>query len=335
MACEKCDGNRAGGCKFCPDCGDALRSGLTLHLVLGLVLFLICTYILIYEVFAMMVFFPETFGALAGVRTAIFIVVPMVVPVFSIEGVALQAYFVLLVAASLISAVALLRDVPEKILILVRQHYSKPIEGSAAFRVFTMFAALSFFQATVIALALMLGLDLESIDVDIWSVWEQVFILVQASVWEEVLCRVLMIGAPLAAIMCLSGKRTEDGEEPWRLLVGGFGIDRTVFVLIVFSSFMFGAAHLGGWGAWKFIPTFVFGLGCGCLFSRYGLYASIMLHFLVDMMSAGTWMTGSGVNSVSMLFLLVLLFGLYFSVYYGIQGFRWLRDTFKGGNQSI
>ncbi len=330
MACDRCDWNRAAGDRFCSGCGEALRGRITLRLVLGSLLCLICTYIISYELIGVAVLFPETLDGLRSASTYIFIIVPTIVYLFEIGGVALQTYFVLLVAACFVSAFFLFRDVPENIHKAMTQKDYLPFQDSALFRVSTLFAALMTFQMSVVLIVILMGYELESLDIGSYPAWAQLFSLVEASVWEEVLCRFLMLGVPVSMIAYLTRK---EGRN-WKLALGGFGIDRTVLVFILFSSFMFAAGHLTNWGLWKFLPTFAFGLGCGYLFSRYGLHASIMLHFTVNLMSAGTWLSGSEINSISMIVFPVMILGLYFLISYMLRASRFLRDMFAG-DQSI
>ncbi|MGA1847714.1 MAG: CPBP family intramembrane glutamic endopeptidase, partial [Thermoplasmatota archaeon] len=110
-------------------------------------------------------------------------------------------------------------------------------------------------------------------------IWIRMMLLAEASVFEEVSGRVILIGLPLVFIKTLSGK---NAERWWKYLLGGSGdIGRVELLLILFSGSMFGLAHLG-WGPWKVVPTFVHGLMFGYLFVKVGLHASICMHFLFD-----------------------------------------------------
>jgi len=53
-------------------------------------------------------------------------------------------------------------------------------------------------------------------------------------------------------------------------------------VFLLFSALMFGLAHISLWDWYKVLPTFFSGLALGYLFLRYGIYASIMMHFFID-----------------------------------------------------
>jgi hypothetical protein len=109
-------------------------------------------------------------------------------------------------------------------------------------------------------------------------IWIRMFLLADASVWEEISGRVVLIGIPMFIYHSL-----KDGKgAQWRQLVGGTGtFGNGEFFFILLSSTLFGLAHLG-WGPWKVLPTFVHGLLFGYLFVKVGLHASIAMHFLFD-----------------------------------------------------
>jgi hypothetical protein len=146
---------------------------------------------------------------------------------------------------------------------------------------------------------------------------ESLFLLANASVWEELIVRVLLIGVPLLLVDLLQRNR----RYKWHsyLLGGGFKIGTPEAILIVVSAAIFGYAHYaGGWGAWKIIPASAGGLAFGYLFLRYGLAASIMLHFATDYLGMPIEVFNS--NGLSLItgvgILLWLGFGVIFFSYY-------------------
>lgn len=146
---------------------------------------------------------------------------------------------------------------------------------------------------------------------------ESLFQLADASVWEELIVRVLLIGLPLLLVNLLRRNRTYKWHS--YLLGGGFTIGTPEAILIVFSAAIFGIAHYaGGWGAWKIIPASAGGLAFGYLFLRFGLAASIMLHFATDYLGMPIEVFNS--NGLSLItgvgILLWLGFGVIFFSYY-------------------
>jgi hypothetical protein len=103
-------------------------------------------------------------------------------------------------------------------------------------------------------------------------------LLADASVWEEVVARVMFIGIPLLFL----NPSKKWNLDRFKILLGGkgkFGISEVVLILI--SSSFFGLAHIG-WGPWKVLPTFVTGALFGYLYIKVGLHAAIAMHFLFD-----------------------------------------------------
>jgi len=181
---------------------------------------------------------------------------------------------------------------------------------SAFLETVSIFVALIFFQ-TIYALFLIIAAGIAGIEpgapaLEDWPRWKLMFSLARASVYEEVIIRIVLIGLPLCLYrrfpyrrvegtsLCFHGRSRgsncdhgppgEVCRSPYRrfLLGGGFRIGRPEFFLVIFSAAVFGLAHLAIWDWWKVPPTFVAGLGFGYLFLRKGLHACIVLHFAVD-----------------------------------------------------
>lgn len=146
---------------------------------------------------------------------------------------------------------------------------------------------------------------------------ESLFLLANASVWEELIVRVLLIGLPLLFVDIL--RRTRAHKWHSYLLGGGFKLGTPEAILIMVSAVVFGYAHYAsGWGAWKIIPASAGGLAFGYLFLRFGLAASIMLHFATDYLGMPIEVFNSnGLSLITGLGILIWLgFGLIFFSYY-------------------
>jgi membrane protease YdiL (CAAX protease family) len=164
---------------------------------------------------------------------------------------------------------------------------AKPREHSALFETIGLLFATLFFSALVGLLANPPSDELPSAD----SVSELLFALANASVWEELIVRVLFIGLPLVLVDLI---RTTKHHWHTYLLGGGFSLGIAEVVLIIVSSAIFGIGHYtGGWGAWKILPATVGGLAFGYLFLRFGIVASITMHFGTDYLSMPSEVTGS------------------------------------------
>ncbi|MFO8050605.1 MAG: CPBP family intramembrane glutamic endopeptidase [Thermoplasmatota archaeon] len=149
------------------------------------------------------------------------------------------------------------------------------------------------------------GLDILSSDTPIWM---RMFTLAEASVWEEITGRVLLIGLPVALYGLIKGK----GISSFKAMVGGTGHFGSLEVMLIFlSGSLFGMAHLG-WGPWKVLPTFVHGLMFGYLFVKVGLHAAIAMHFLFDYTSFFSEIYHvQNFVYISFIFIMLILGGIY------------------------
>src|SRR3990170_1239636 len=155
--------------------------------------------------------------------------------------------------------------------------------------------------------------------------WYEYFALTNASVYEEIVTRWLYIGLPLffgAVFLSFASRSEADraslGRSPrvsvWRHLVGGTitrdspqALIVLAAILLVGSSAVFGLAHVPSWGWWKFLPTFVAGLGLGYLFLRHGLLAAVLLHFATDYLAALALLAESDLGAQVLIGLLILV----------------------------
>jgi hypothetical protein len=153
-----------------------------------------------------------------------------------------------------------------------------------------------------------------------WEHWEILFVLTNAVVWEEIVCRGLFIGLPLIVIYVV---RHRPLNRICRniILGGGIAIGWAEIALILISAAVFGAAHYEGWGSWKVLPTAFGGMALGYIFLKHGMAASIMLHF--------SWNYMDGLFLVAHDSFLLLLrnigvligvcLGLVFTIYYVVR----------------
>ena len=150
-------------------------------------------------------------------------------------------------------------------------------------------------------------------DIGKMSLWMQLYELARAGVWEELITRIPFIGIPLLFIHLYQGKRL---LPPYKYITGGdIPIDRATLLLITLCGFMFGFVHmLGGWDAYKIIPAMVAGMGMGYLYARWGIWASITLHFSIDYLSMPSKFFGS--EAFDLLTGFFIIFGTIIGVYF-------------------
>jgi hypothetical protein len=143
-----------------------------------------------------------------------------------------------------------------------------------------------------------------------WEAEHVVEALFFASVWEEVSVKLTLVSLPLFAAHVFSGKFL-----PWRryLLGGEIPMDRLASLLVLVSAGVFAYLHvIGGWDWLKFPPALAFGLFTGYLFLRFGVYASILLHFANNLLFAPLLFSASAsvATALAMLFLMFIVLGL-------------------------
>jgi len=147
------------------------------------------------------------------------------------------------------------------------------------------------------------------------TLWEMLFLLANASVYEEIVSRILFIGFPLFLIHFASGMRIEKKKSHRYILGGGFGFTKSTIFLLLFSSTMFAAAHLPSWDLYKMPPTFLAGLALGYLYLRKGIFASILLHFSFNYFSALAALIQDNMTAVVFMGFLILALLTYICLY--------------------
>lgn len=220
---------------------------------------------------------PEIMDNWSGFE--LFLVIPVVVPLVTLSGAALLAYYYLLIAAIIASCTFFLLKGAKPFSRELKMG-GKSREHSVIFATTGLLFATIFFSLVFALLSNPSEDELPSAT----STAEYLFLLANASVWEEIIVRVLMIGLPLVLVDLVRRKKMMKPRS--YVLGGGFTIGLAEVVLLLVSSTIFGLAHYtGGWGAWKILPATVGGLAFGYLFLRYGIAASVTLHFGTDYLS--------------------------------------------------
>ena len=289
----------------------------------------------------------------AWIDVAVYIPDPVLF-VFTQDPAAFYAWTAALVAAvSACLAVLVLRDRRALWAALKAGAEKMP----AKLRSRSAFVALAQTFLAVLFVSLVVAIFTQAPEPDFFSaipLWYFVWSLLNASVYEELVFRVLMIGLPmmvgsvaLRVIAALQGRRPA-GTSAGRFLAGslrylyGGGISRntsrgTLFpglLLLVASSVIFGLAHAPGWGAWKVLPAAVAGLAMGYLFLRHGLAAAVAFHFATDMFVGAAALVGfdsaAGFALNIALVLVGLGLGAGFFAYYVLYVVRFAQDVARG-----
>lgn len=245
----------------------------------------------------------------------LFLVIPVIVELVLLSGYALLVWYLFLVGAIVAACTWVLLS-GYKGFAKELGMKAKSREHSAIFDTCGLMFATLFFSVLVVILLKPSAADVPSTG----SLTENLFLLANASVWEEIAVRVLLIGLPMVAVDL--ARRDYRRKAYSYLLGGGFKLGIPEVSLIIISAMIFGFAHyLGGWGSWKIVPAAVGGFAFGYLFLRYGIAASIMLHFGTDYLSMPMEVFNS--NGLTLLLSLAILvwlgFGLLFFVYYTVR----------------
>jgi len=320
--CPKCDEYKEKGYQFCGACGRNLgdagcgcnaqnhqntepekaKLGFIDFILVIATIFVI--FITIFEAVTLVWNFSDVFGFLPGITYPAFLLVPSLHVLFYWEGLAFQIYWIFL-AGVILSCVtaAVMRFIDAA---KAPGGIMKPgaAEGTAAFWICVFICATM--AINLIVMIIMWAIGGGTTVPPLGSRLEEMFALANASVWEEIVTRVLYIGVPMMFISLIVTRK----KESLKCIFGGFGMSTTALVLILISAAIFGLAHYDGWDhqAWKVISVGIMGVFLGYLFVRFGLYAAILYHFITDYISAFKWMGGDGLLGVVGFALIVIGF---------------------------
>jgi hypothetical protein len=238
-------------------------------------------------ILTMLLFVPQVLEEIASRHYSVAIFVPFPVEVIKLTGISLMLYFMFIVVALLLSYNAFTKNGFLVYLKLFRGEEvpkecsdGNPYFGNVVSTTLWIFLAYLFFSVAYSILMVALGIHRVIPDFGT-EIWRQVFNFANASVWEEITDRVLFLGVPLLCIDYLF--RRKSARSASRYLLGGntkIGVVESGVVL--FSASLFALSHLEIWDIYKIPPTVLGGLFLAYLFLKFGLYASIMMHFTID-----------------------------------------------------
>lgn len=260
-------------------------------------------------------------------KISLYVVTPWLVNFAELTGWGFLLYYIFLAAAIAASFVWMLRKSAQPLKDELTGRSVK--EHSPLFTIGTMFMAVLAFNVIFYALISSSGASPTSPDFESSELWGVIYGFANASVWEEVVTRILLLGVPLLLIDALRrsvSARARERKLRQYILGGGLEIGKVEAALLLFSSAMFGIAHVWNWDPWKIVPAFAAGLAFGYLFLKLGVYASIMLHFAFDFLSIPlqVWPGLAQEMVLGLLSLLWMAVGVAFLVYYLAKAFGWM-----------
>jgi hypothetical protein len=318
-----------------------------------------CIFVLLYGI-------SEVAPNIAGYSDYLFVLVPYAVGIVEVTGQALAGYYFFLVFAVVLSFGYILVESHKELIwfklisivvlfpvliymLAARLRQLKALTSKLSFQAPTRSNSNTFFLLAQIFLAVLFfdylwyfivesaGAETHAPAFEESPLWENLFGFLRASVWEEIVSRILLIGFPLLVykfVQTMADGRLGDTlqdrgkamRKAGRLLFGGHGDFQPVTVgLIIFSSLMFGFAHALGWDMWKVVQTFVSGLAFGYLFVKCGVHACVTLHFSFNYLGVTLDYLPADVMtqmSVMLIFFLWLAVGMVYFVYYAVKALR-------------
>jgi hypothetical protein len=239
---------------------------------------ILCYFILI--LLSVLLIFPSltlVLPELLNTSWTFFIITPYMIPVFCFKGIFLLIYYSFVVSAILLSFGYMIKKEGKEALFLYSKFFEKTKQNiNSFFLIPQMFLGLVFFDYVYNYIIEFTGAAPKTPSFGTTPLWNLMFSLSNASVHEEIVSRILLIGLPLLIVDLFRRRKIKIRKY---FLGGNLNIDRTTVFLIIFSSLIFSYAHVFGWDFYKILPVFVTGLALGYLFLKKGIYACIILHF--------------------------------------------------------
>lgn len=258
-----------------PEAEDEAAFGSLFYLYLGICLL------------TLLLFSPQVLEKISSRHYSVAVFVPFPVDIVTLTGLSLMLYFMFIVAAILLAFNAFTKNGFSVYLKIFRGEEvpkecsdGNPYFGNVISTTLWIFLAYIFFSVTYSAL--IGGFRIHRVIPDFGSeIWRQVFNFANASVWEEITDRVLFLGIPLLCIDYLFRRNVARRVQSY-LLGGRAKIGIVESGVVLFSVSLFALSHLEIWDIYKIPPTVLGGLFLAYLYLKFGLYASIMLHFTID-----------------------------------------------------
>ncbi len=257
--------------------------------------------------------------------TIVYVVLVFVIPIAEIGGYYFGAYTVFLILCVLISFAYLLYVEGSRLYSYYRRRAVSKKEkfsltDSPISRLAFTFSALLFISYTYLIILQMAGITTRTPSLQDRELWEMIYALTRASVWEEITIRVVFIGLPMALYVGLKGR-----VDLKKYILGGFGLnERFIIWPILFSSSIFAFVHLSSWDFYKLPPTFLAGLVFGYLFAKDGLYSCILFHFAWNFTSVFNRLPFGLGDMIGIFIIITIFLGVYFSYRFTKKGITWL-----------
>jgi len=343
MECPRCKSGMNKG--RCPNCGytvatkreddDIDITSKLKGLVTFLAIILFLTY-LIFNIVLMILSVDLILPKTLTYETTIFILIPFAFPIAEITGYTFAFYYLFLVISVLLSYVVLFYTGWEGLISYIKNVMKGNFEkldkedsatSSPILRLVTVFTALVFISWIYIFMLEFTGRGIETPEEFLERpIWQRIFSLTQAVVWEEIVVRIAYIGIPMVIYALAKGKKNFT-----RYLLGGFGFkERYSLTLVLISSIIFAIAHLPGWNwdPYKAFQVFPAGIFIGYLFVKDGIHSAILIHFIWNFLSVPDMYRE--IPNFNLILSLMILFwmgvGLYYTYEYINKFIKWISE---------
>jgi len=239
---------------------------------------------------------PYVLNSAESYTTAIYIVMPMPVVLFVVGELGVTILSLIFMGIIILSIAKVVKDD-----YIERDVKNMDIRETKIFHV-----SMLFFMAFLYSWAyiFLFGRYIDSVSIS--PGWFRIFQLMMASVWEEIVVRVVFIGIPMILVV----KGIPYKYRIKKYLIGGFDFDYRygymITVLIITSSMIFALAHVPSWNLWKIPQTFVPSLILGYIFVKYGLHMCILFHLVWNLYPETISYFGSGYGWIILMALLIL-----------------------------
>ncbi|MBU4189463.1 MAG: CPBP family intramembrane metalloprotease, partial [Candidatus Thermoplasmatota archaeon] len=246
-----------------------LKTGLNTVCLIAI----LCYFIVI--LFSVVLLFPSLTIVLPELLNAswtFFIITPYMIPVFCFKGYYLLGYYLFVVSAILLSFVYMIKKEGKQAFHLYSKFFEKTKHNNNSFFLIPqIFLGLVFFDyAYDYIIRFYIHVTPKTPSFGTMPLWKLMFSLSNASVHEEIVSRIMLIGIPLLLIDVFRRRKIKIRKY---FLGGNFDINPVSLFLIIFSSLIFSYAHVFGWDFYKILPVFVTGIALGYLFLKKGVYA--------------------------------------------------------------
>jgi hypothetical protein len=285
-------------------------------------IFLLCTLIIVLF-YGLSSIVPNILAS--GDQAHLFLITPMPISYAVLEGYWFVGWFVFIFISILLSFIVLFYRDSKPTWKAIKQPMSdlKSRLGSksAISMIAQLFLALLFFNFAFVLMLGLFGVEQETPSFGDWPSWRMLYDLANASVYEEIITRILFIGIPLFLVHFALGVPMK-GRSHKYLLGGGFELGRGTIFLLIFSSSMFSVAHVFSWDLYKIPTTFLAGLALGYLYLRKGIFASILLHFSFNYLSATAILIQDNLPVamfIGLISILLAVLGSFFFIFYVLK----------------